>query len=174
MLNILILFVLLKHDLTMYSIHKRIEESFGAYTKPSFGAIKPALVKLEKQGCISAVKMMSDGGKLSVYYSITKEGLKELRNLLLKPLSTNPLQFFSDARIKISCLSFLDKTDCSEVLENIRSSALLHKINAENILKDEYTPLSFYQKITLDNSICEYNNFISMTEGLKKDNAGNS
>lgn len=173
MIDLIILYILLKHDLTMYAIHKRIGENFLAYTTPSFGAIKPALVRLEKLGCISTSKIMSDGGKLSVYYSITKEGLKELRSLLLKPLSQNPLQFLSDARIKLSCVSFLDKSDADEVFFDIKSNALLHKVNAEKILADEYTPLTFQQRIVLDNAICEYKNFVSLVEGLEKSNAGN-
>lgn len=174
MIELLILYVLISHDLTMYAIHKRITESFSPYTTPSFGAIKPALVRMEKQEFITSTKIMSDGGKLSIYYSITKNGLKELRNLLLKPLSSNPLQFLSDARIKLSCSSFLDEQDCLEMYNDIKSNALLHKVNAEKILNDEYTPLSFYQKIVLDNAICEYKNFISMIEGLEKENACNS
>ncbi len=174
MIDLLILYVLLKHDLTMYAIHKRIQEKFLAYTTPSFGALKPALVRLEKNGCITSAKIMSDGGKLSVFYSITKEGLKELKKLLLKPFSTNPLQFLSDARVKISCAGFLDKEDCIDLFMEIKSNALVHKVNAEKILSDEYTPLDFYQRVVLDNTICEYKNFISMIEGLEKDNARNS
>lgn len=173
MIEIMILYILLKHDLTMYAIHKRIQENFWAFTSPSFGAVKPALVRLEKQGCITSSKIMSDGGKLSVYYSITKEGLKELKNLLLKPLSQNALQFISDSRIKLSCVSFLDKADAEEVFLDIKSNALLHKVNAEKILSDEYTPLTFQQRIVLDNAVCEYKNFISLVEGLEKSNAGN-
>lgn len=174
MIELLILYTLINYDLTMYGIHKRILENFLPYTTPSFGAVKPALVRLENQKCITSTKIMSDGGKLSIYYSITKEGLKELRNLLLKPLSSNPLQFLSDSRIKISVLSFLDENDSIEILNDIKSNALSHKNNAEKILNDEYTPLSFYQKIVLDNAICEYKNFISMIEGLEKEYAGNS
>ena len=173
MIEIMILYILLKHDLTMYAIHKRIQENFLAYTSPSFGAVKPALVRLEKQGCITSSKIMSDGGKLSVYYSITKDGLKELRSLLLKPLSQNPLQFLSDSRIKLSCLSFLDDTDAHDVFVDIKANALQHKVNAEKILADEYTPLTYQQRIVLDNAICEYKNFISLVEGLEKSNAGN-
>ena len=169
----MILYILLKHDLTMYAIHKRIQENFLAFTSPRFGAVKPALVRLEKQGCISSSKIMSDGGKLSVYYSITKDGVKELRNLLLKPLSQNPLQFLSDARIKLSCVSFLDGSDAHDVFVDIKSNALLHKLNAEKILSDEYTPLTFQQRIVLDNAVCEYKNFVSLVEGLEKSNAGN-
>ncbi len=174
MIDLMILYVLLKHDLTMYAIHKRIQEKFLAYSTPSFGAIKPALVRLEKAHCITSAKIMSDGGKLSVFYSISKDGVKELKNLLLKPFSTNPLQFFSDARVKLACAGFLDKDDCAEMFEDIKSNALLHRVNAEKILNDEYTPLDFYQRVVLDNAICEYNNFISMIEGLEKDNARNS
>lgn len=174
MLNILILYVLLKRDLTMYSIHKRISDNFQPYTTPSFGAIKPALVKLEAAGCITSSKIMSDGGKLSIYYSITKDGVKELKNLMLKPFSSNPLQFMSDARMKLSCLSCLEGEDCLTVFEDIKANALMHKLNAEKILADDYTPTNFYQKIVLDNAICEYKNFILMVEGLEKENARNS
>ena len=173
MIEIMILYILLKHDLTMYAIHKRIQENFIAFTSPSFGAVKPALVRLEKQGCITSSKLMSEGGKLSVYYSITKDGVKELRNLLLKPLSQNALQFLSDARIKLSCVSFLDGSDAHDVFVDIKSNALLHKLNAEKILSDEYTPLTFQQRIVLDNAVCEYKNFISLIEGLEKSNACN-
>lgn len=174
MIELLILYLLISRDLTMYAIHKRIKENFEAYTTPSFGALKPALVRLEKQNYLTTTKIMSDGGKLSVYYSITKDGLKELRNLLLKPFSSNPVQFLSDARIKLSCAEFLDEDDCAKMFENIKANALLHKVNAEKILNDEYTPVNFYQKIVLDNAICEYKNFISMIESMGKDNARNS
>lgn len=173
MIDLMILFVLLKRDLTMYSIRKRIEDYFHAFSNPSFGALKPALVRLEKKECVSASKIMSDGGKLSIYYSITNEGLKELRKLLLNPFSSNPLQFISDSKIKLCCMSFLKKEDAKALLEEIKSNAFLHKINAQKILEDEYNPVDFYQRIVLDNTICEYNNFITMIEGLEKDNERN-
>lgn len=174
MTELMILYILIKYDLTMYGIAKRIKENFLAYTNPSFGALKPALVRLEKQGCLTSAKIMSDGGKLSVYYSITKEGIKELKKLMLRSFSQNPLQFMSDARIRLSCVSVLDEDEIEEVFFDVKTTALLHKANAEKILADEYTPKTFQQKIVLDNAICEYNNFITMIEGLEKSNARNS
>lgn len=174
MIELMILYVLTKRDLTMYSIQKFIEENFGAYSKPSFGAIKPALNRLGKANYLTSQKIMSDGGKLSVFYSITKDGLSELRRLILEPLSVNPVQFLSNARIKLSCASFLDKDDCSALFFHIKSLATQHKFEAENIISDEYNQLSFYQRIVLDNAICEYSNFISIVEGLEKENARNS
>ena len=173
MIELMILFVLLKRDLTMYSIQKRIREYFLPFTNPSFGAIKPALVRLEKNKFISLSKHLSDGGKPSIFYSITNEGMKELKKMLLAPFSGNPLQFISDAKIKLCCASFLKGEDTVSLIEEIKRNAYLHRVNALNIMDDEYTEIDFYQRIVLDNTVCEYNNFISMLEGLEKD-AGNS
>lgn len=174
MIELMILYVLSKRELTMYSVQKFIFENFGAFSKPSIGAIKPALVRLEKQECLTSRKMMSNGGKLSVFYAITKYGLEELRRLILEKLSENPLQFFSNARVKLSCASFLSKDECADLFFHIKSLAMQHKFNAEAAINDEYNHLSFYQRIILDNTICEYANFITILEGLEKENAGSS
>ena len=168
MINLMILFVLLKRDLTMYAIKKHIQDKFSPFTNPSFGALKPALTKLEKSGYLTTSKMMSDGGKLSVFYSVTNSGQKELRELLIAPMSINPLQFISDAKVKLCCASFLGTDDRKILYEEIKSKAYLFMSKAKNIADDEYTKNDFYQKIILDNTICEYKNFISMVEGLEK------
>lgn len=170
MIELLILFVLSNRELTMYAILKHILDDFAAYTQPSFGAVKPALNRLEKQNFIRSRKAMSDGGKLSGFYSITPEGQMELKKLLLEDVSNNPLQFFSTARIKLSCASHLSKEECNKLFFQIKSKALSHKCSAENILNNEYNSLSFYQKILLDSTICEYKNFISLVESLEKEN----
>ncbi len=172
--ELMILFVLARRELTMYSVQKMIEENFGAFSMPSFGAIKPALTRLEKNKCLTSRKMMSDGGKLSVFYTITNEGLKELKRLILAPLSDNSVQFFSNARVKISCASYLTQQECADLFFQIKSSALKHKTCAENIINNEYNQLSFYQRIILDNTICEFANFITILEGLEKENASRS
>ena len=164
----MILFVLLKRDLTMYAIKKHIANNFAPFTNPSFGSIKPALTRLEKSKSITSSKIMSEGGKLSAFYSITDNGVKELKNLLLEPFSKNPVQFISDARVKLCCGSFLSSQDLKQLLENIKAGAYLNRMNAKIILENEYNHTDFYQKIVLDNTICEYNNFISMIEGFEK------
>lgn len=174
MIELLILYVLTKRELTMYAIQKAVENDFAPYTSPSFGAIKPALRRLEEKGAISSRKMMSDGGKLSVFYSITKKGYENLSELLLEDLSNNPLQFLSNVRIKLSCAECLKSDEREEMFLNLKMLALKFKNDAENILNDEYHKLSFYQKIVLDNVICEYANLITIIEGFEKDNACNS
>lgn len=158
----------------MYAIQKRIEEYFAPFTSPSFGALKPALNRLEEKACIKTRKTMSDGGKLSVYYEITSKGINELKKLLLEDLSDNPLQFLSNARIKLSCADCLNADEKNRLFFSVKTKAAQFKNFAQNILNDEYKQINFYNKIILDNSVCEYTNFINIIEGLEKDNARNS
>ena len=174
MIEILILYSILTREYTMYSIQKRILENFAPYTKPSFGALKPALRRLEKQEFLKTRKMMSDGGKYSVFYEITKSGINELKKQLLEDLSDNPLQFLSSARIKLACADCLDNDERKRLFFSVKTRAMQFKNLAQNILNDEIHQTSFYHKIILDNTICEYSNFITIIEGLEKDNARNS
>ncbi len=170
MIDLIILFSLIKRELTMYGISKNISEHFDAYTKPSFGAIKPALKRLEKSGFIKSRKSLSDGGKQSGFYQITTNGESEIKKLILDNLSDNPLQFFSNARIKLACAEILNKEQRSDLFQQLKLKALEHNFSAENILNDTYTSLSFYERITLDNTLCEYKNFITLIENLEKEN----
>lgn len=174
MIELLILYILTRREFTMYGISKEIESKFGAYTMPSFGALKPALRRLETGGFLTFRKMMSDGGKLSVYYSITKNGEKELKNLMLDKISVNPVQFITNAKIKLACSACLNREERSEFYLNVKTSVLEIKNKAEKILTDDYTPKDFYQKILLDNTIVEYSNLLHIIEGFEKDNERNS
>lgn len=174
MIELLILYVILKRDLTMYAIQKHINDKFAPFTKPSFGALKPALRRLEDKQCLTSRKLMSDGGKLSVYYEISKTGINELKRLILEDLSDNPLQFLSNARIKLSCADCLNPEEKKRLFFSVKTRLMQFKTAAQNILNNEYNQTDFYQKVILDNAICEYKNFILIVEGLEKDNAGNS
>ncbi len=175
MIELLILFIISQHETSMYGIRKKILEHFGSYTQPSFGAIKPALKRLEKSECIISRKTLSEGGKQFGFYSVTEKGITELKNLLLQDISDNPLQFFTNARIKISCASVLENDNVQKLCLNLKTQAFTLKNTAENTLNKYKNSLSFYQRIMLDNTICEYQNFIQTVELLEnKDNARNS
>lgn len=174
MIELLILYIVANREFTMYGIQKCIENQFGVYTRPSFGALKPALRRLEFNDFLSTRKIMSDGGKLSVYYLATKKGLQELKRLTLEKLSDNPLQFISNAKIKLSCAEFLNDEERKELFFDLKSLAMSFKVCAEKILNDEYTDKNFYQKILLDNTVLEYSNLITIIEGFEKDNERNS
>lgn len=174
MIELLILYVLLKRNFTMYSIQKRIDENFAPFTKPSFGALKPALRRLEEKECLTSRKTMSDGGKLSVYYEISRNGIAELKRLILEDLSDNPLQFLSNARAKLCCADCLNSDERKRLFFSVKSRAMQFKTLSQNVLNDDYNHINFYQKVVIDNALCEFSNLITLVEGLEKDNAGNS
>ena len=173
MIELLILYVLSEREMTMYAVLKQILGHFSTFTKPSFGAIKPALTRLEKANFIRSRKAMSDGGKLSGFYSITQEGKEELRKLVLEKISDNPLQFHSTVGIKISCSSYIEKDERAKLFFQLKSKAQEHKFTAENTLSNQKS-LTFYQKMILDNTMVEYKNLVTLLENLEKDNDRNS
>jgi len=174
MIELLILYSLYIREATMYSIQKCIKENFSPYSSPSFGALNPALKRLENNDYIKCRQVMSEGGKLSCYYENTSKGNQYMKKLILEPLSDNPQQFFSKAGIKISMADVLNFEEKNELFIMLKSYALKFKNSAENIFENEYNKINFYQKLAIDNTICEYKNFINMVEGLEKDNARNS
>ncbi len=170
MIELLILYELSKKVLTMYGISKEIHLMFSVLTTPSYGTIKPALNRLESAGFVKTQKTMTDGGRPSTYYSITTDGINELKKLLLAPPQDNPVQFLTTSRIKLACADVLNQD------EQINLFCKL-KVKAENILLDTQNILNnkkpeFFPKLVFDNLICEYKNFISLLEGFK--NAGNN
>jgi len=168
MIELVILYVLSEKELTMYAVLKHIMDNFASFTQPSFGAIKPALTRLEKAGFIRSRKAMSDGGKLSGFYSITQEGREELKKLILDKVSNNPLQFQSTCGIKLSCASYLALDERKELFFQMKTKAQEHKFTAENTLNNQKS-LTFYQRIILDNTIVEYKNLITLIENLDKE-----
>lgn len=170
MIEILVLHSLMQKSSTMYSIKKSIETVFAAFVTPSFGAVQPALKRLESGGFITSGKLMSEGGKLSIYYTITKKGKDEFVRLLLDDMSQNPSQFFLLARLKLVMADYLSKEEKKRLFFIIKSLALRFK-NQANERRDLG---GFYYNIVLDNISCEYANLITAVEGLEKDNARNS
>lgn len=170
MIELLILHSLMQKDSTMYSIKKYIETVYASFVTPSFGAINPALKKLEEKECIKSGKLMSEGGRLSIYYSITKKGKEALKNLLLEDMSQNPSQFFLSARLKLTMADYLDREEKKRLFFIVKALATKFK----NQAKSTQVEGKFYYNIVLDNISCEYANLITMVEGLEKDNARNS
>lgn len=168
MIELLILFVLSSSPHTMYGVLKSILKKFSPYTKPSFGTIKPALLRLEKKGIIRSNKSISDGGKVSVMYALTPEGLDVLKKKILEVDTENPVQFLSNARIQLACAGFLDISSQRELFEKLKKRATIIKTDAENKIADETISPTYFHRLVLDNSICEYNNFINLLEGLER------
>ena len=168
MIELLILFELNKTVLTMYGVSKEIRGDFSVLTTPSYGTIKPALRRLEQGGFVKTQKTISQGGRPSTYYSITKEGVNELKRLIMEEPLENPIQFLPMARVKLACADILDKEEQLKMIASLKLKAESIIADAKNIMT--FKDLSFYPKMVFDNLICEYKNFISLLEGFE--NAG--
>ena len=65
-------------DLHGYGIARRIEQSSGDEVLLNQGTIYAALVRLQQRGWISAAWGTSDNNRKAKYYSITKDGRRQL------------------------------------------------------------------------------------------------
>ena len=164
MIELLILYELSKNVLTMYGISKEIKRGFSVLTTPSYGTIKPALNRLESAGFVKTQKTMSSGGRPSTYYSITQDGINELRRLILANPQENPIQFLTSSRVKLACAGGLNIQEQKELFKKLKLKAENIMLDTKNIL-DKNNP-DFYTKLVFDNLMCEYNNFISLIEGF--------
>ena len=149
----------------MYAIRKEIFDVFGSYTKPSIGTIYPALKRLLKMGAISLNERMSEGGKKSSYYSITKEGVKAFRDLFFDTTSDNPSLFYPQLLTRISIMDFLPIEDRKLFIQETGKQIELLKIEVEKKLNDEFLKLTYYQKIVLESTKAS---LISMSEFIKQ------
>ena len=165
MLDIMVLYTIYEYELSMYLILKKIYEIFGDFSKPSFGALKPALTKLEKNGFVKTRKTFSQGGKLTVFYGITNDGKKALKQYLVENISDNPVQFLSNCAIKIIASDILSGDSQKLMLSELSKQIEIHKIDAEKNLQKNpnLTPL---QKIMLDNLVVEYGNFLRILSNI--------
>ena len=166
MIELLILYELTKKVLTMYGISKEIKAEFSTLLTPSYGTIKPALKRLENQGCVRTQKNMSKGGRPSIYYSLTSGGERKLIELLLEKPLENPVQFLTTARIKLITATVLDNKARKDLYKVLKSKSEVLMIDIKRVLETD--TLEFYSRMVYDNLICEYKNFISLLEGLER------
>ena len=171
--EILILYILLKGQSTMYGISKTVSKLFGYITNPSFGTIQPALKRLEKKSFVKSDKFFTEGGKPYFYYSITPQGKEFLVDKLKSKPSKNPIQLFPEIKIKLTCLDILTSEDKKELCKVLKAEVLKLKTQAEAILSAGDYDDNYTGRMVLDNSVCEYKNMYDLIERLEK-NAGNS
>ena len=77
-LDLLILKIIAREPVHGWGIAKRIELLSGDVLSVGQGSLYPALHRLEQQGWISAKWQDSDLGRSAKFYSLTREGRKQL------------------------------------------------------------------------------------------------
>src|SRR5229473_2415536 len=81
-LDLLILKLLAREPAHGWSISKRIQQLSGEVLSVGQGSLYPALHRLEHQGWISAEWKDSNLGRSAKFYSLTREGRKQLEREL--------------------------------------------------------------------------------------------
>ena len=81
-LDLLILRTVAREPLHGWAIGKRIQLLSGEVLSVGQGSLYPALHRLEQQGWISAEWKDSDLGRSAKFYSLTREGKKQLEKEL--------------------------------------------------------------------------------------------
>jgi len=166
MIELLILHQLNQKVLTMYGISKEIRAEFSVLTTPSYGTIKPALIRLERAGFVKTQKSMTSGGRPSTYYSITKEGVEELKQKILAEPLENPIQFLPTARVKIACAGVLSVEEQIELFKLLKLKSETIMIDTKNLIQARQ--MDYLNKMVFDNLICEYKNFNMLLEGFER------
>ena len=77
-LDLLVLKILALEPLHGWALSQRLKQVSGDVLQVSDGSLYPALHKLEQQGWISAEWRDSDLGRSAKFYSLTREGKKQL------------------------------------------------------------------------------------------------
>lgn len=162
MIEIMILYVLNKYDVSIYRLQKIIDEYFFAYIKTSLGTLQPALKRLEKLGCVGFVENMSDGGMKTKTCMITPEGKTHLIHLLLNWENKNPYHVLTEAKIALYCSDILSINEMLEFKENLRNYLELYKIKLEKGLNNEYISLNEIQKNTVKITLKDVDEVINL------------
>lgn len=73
-----------------YEIRKFVKASIGYFWHESYGQIYPVLKEMESEGLLESKSKPHEKGSEKIMYSLTKDGKKELRLWLGKPVEIQP------------------------------------------------------------------------------------
>ena len=157
---------------TIYSIRKEIIEIFGAFTKPSIGTIYPALKRLLTANAVGLEEIMSQGGKKSSYYSLTKSGKEYFKEVFFSSTRENPSLFYLNLQSRLGTMSMLNEEDRVRFVSEILKKVEINKFEIENQLKDEFLELDYYQTQMLKHTLEELKSLEAYIKNLKVNNDG--
>ncbi|MCD7779305.1 MAG: PadR family transcriptional regulator [Candidatus Gastranaerophilales bacterium] len=169
MIEILILYIIHKREKTLYAIRKEIIEVFGTFTKPSIGTIYPALQRLLKEKAVTVTDRISEGGKKSSYFSITKRGFEYFKELFFNSASDNPSLFYTQLQARFGTMGLLKVEDRKEFLKEFSRKIDIYQFELENKLKDEFLDLDYYQRELLNRTLSELNSLKDYIKYIKTD-----
>lgn len=164
MIELLILYSINKREKTIYSIRKDIIELFGTFTTPSIGTIYPALQRLLKANAVALNERMSEGGRKSSYFSITKTGMNYFKDLFFDSSTTNPSLFYTQLQARLGTMGLLTSEEKQKFINEYLKKIEVMQFDIEHKLNDEFLELDYYQAQLLKRTQKEV---ISLKEYMK-------
>ncbi len=153
MTEILILYILIKYDATIYKIKKLIEEKFFMYASPSLGAINPSLRKLEGLSCVEFESKMTDGGMLTKTYKITTFGQKYLKSLISSYKFKNKAHILNNASILVCISDILEEDEKKELFQNCLNNLKILRAETTAALENPYNLYTERQKGVINSQL---------------------
>ena len=165
MIELLILYAINKREKTIYSIRKDIIELFGTFTTPSIGTIYPALQRLLKANAVALNERMSEGGRKSSYFSMTKTGMNYFKDLFFDSSTTNPSLFYTQLQSRLGTMGLLTSEEKQKFISEYLKKIEVMQFEIEHKLNDEFLELDYYQTQLLKRTQKEV---VSLKEYLKE------
>jgi DNA-binding PadR family transcriptional regulator len=131
-----------------YDIKQMMENSVSYFFEASFGAIYPALRKMEKEGLVEKRVIVQEGKPNKNLYGITERGRVQFRQYLDSPI--NPTITRSDILIRIFFGRFTTKEKIVDWLEEEREKNQAMYDNLTRIAQSCGSDMEHYKRFTLE------------------------
>ncbi|MBV7506289.1 PadR family transcriptional regulator [Bacillus sp. sid0103] len=164
-----ILGFLYEEPMSGYDIKQMMENSVSYFFDASFGAIYPALRKMEKEGLVEKQVIQQDGKPNKNLFVITESGKEQFQHYLTSPI--NPTITRSDVLIRIFFGRFTTKEKIIEWLEGERDKSQAMFDNLTRIAELFGSDMEHHKRFTLEFGIRQAEMILGMVdEELKKIN----
>lgn len=135
-----------------YDIKQMMENSVSYFFDASFGAIYPALRKMEKEGLVEKQVIQQDGKPNKNLFAITEKGKEQFQHYLESPI--NPTVMRSDILIRIFFGRFTTKEKITQwLLEEREKNQVM--VNNLNRIAKQYPEMEQYKRFTLKYGILQ-------------------
>ena len=143
MLETLILSALTHKAQTIYGIRKYIIDVFGIYTKPSLGAIHPAIQRLVKNEFVTVTKSFSEGGQKTLFHQLTAKGKEYFVETFSQINSTTLPKINCEIKMKIIMLNQIETQDVKDTFFKSAMKAIdLASFDIKNFLSNNSNSLA--------------------------------
>ncbi|MEH7076875.1 PadR family transcriptional regulator [Neobacillus drentensis] len=162
-----ILGFLYEEPMSGYDIKQMMENSVSYFFDASFGAIYPALRKMEKEGLVEKQIIQQDGKPNKNLFVITESGKEQFQHYLNSPI--NPTITRSDVLIRIFFGRFTTKEKLIEWLVGEREKSQAMYNNLKGIADQWGSEMEHHKRFTLEFGIRQAEMIMGMVdEELKK------